>query len=81
MFGGFLVYVASFTAVHFTPVSWLRHASDNNWIYNGNPSLDAIEFYGFWPLRQVYYKITDVSSRHLAESLPVGLPDNLVEGN
>jgi len=80
MFGGVLLYAVAFLVIHCTPVSWLRQASDSDWIYSGNPTLDSIEFYGFWPLRQIYYKVTGVTSRHLAESLPIGMPDNMMDG-
>jgi hypothetical protein len=79
MFGGVFLYVAAFLVVHCTPTSWFRDVTDNNWTYSGNPSLDSIEFYGFWPLRQIYYRVTGVTSRHLAESLPIGMPDNMMD--
>jgi len=74
--GGILVYVLAFTLVHAFPE--LRHlSSDGNWYYSDKEVVENIEFYGFWPLRQLSYAITKTEHRHISESLPISLPDGI----
>jgi len=69
-----LSYLLAFALVHSIPV--LRHSSsDGDWYYCNNEAIENLEFYGFWPLRQVGYSITKTEHRHISERLPIGLPD------
>jgi len=64
---GLAFYVATFVAIHRSS-SLRRPAYDlAYWYYSDNNALEAVEFYGFWPLRQVGYKIPGFMSRHIRE--------------
>ena len=73
---GGLLYLVSFTAIHCVP-GLRRPALDGDWYYSDSELLESTEFYVFWPLRQVGYRITGTTSRHISERLPLGLPDGL----
>lgn len=74
-----LVYLATFAVVHAVP--GLRKAAlDGDWYYSDIPLLASAEFYGFWGPRQLAYRATGATSRHISERLPLGLPDGLLVG-
>ncbi len=38
------------------------------WYYSDSDAVEAIEFYGFWPLRQITYKLfPSFMSQHISE--------------
>jgi hypothetical protein len=53
---GVACYIGAFVVVHRS--STLRRPATNMayWYYSDNDALEAAEFYGFWPLRQITYK-------------------------
>ena len=62
------IYIASFVVVHRS--STLRRPTYNMlyWYYSDNDAVEAIEFYGFWPLRQITYVLFPNSmSEHIRE--------------
>lgn len=63
-----ILYGAAFVAIHSFPV--FRHPAANlsYWYYSDNDVIEAIEFYGFWPLRQVAYRL-GILSRHNDERI------------
>jgi hypothetical protein len=75
-----LLYVAAFVVIHRS--SSLRRPAANMvyWYYSDSPVLEAVEFYGFWPLRQIGYRIPGFSSRHYFEHTPFESPPDLEEG-
>ena len=71
------LYLAAFVVIHRS--SKLRRPAYNMayWYYSDNDALDLVEFYGFWPLRQIGYKVGFISE-HISErkwSQPVYPPD------
>ena len=63
-----MLYVGAFVVVHRS--STLRRPSYNMayWYYSDNATVEAVEFYGFWPLRQLTYKIfPNFMSEHISE--------------
>ena len=63
-----MLYVTAFMAVHRS--SSLRRPAYNMayWYYSDNNALEAVEFYGFWPLRQITYKLfPNFMSQHITE--------------
>jgi len=71
-----LLYLAGFAAIHGIP--GLQRASfDGDWYYSDVQFLESAEFYGFWAPRQIAYRISGATTRHISERLPVGLPDGL----
>jgi hypothetical protein len=71
------MYLLAFVVVHRS--SSLRHPAGNMlyWYYSDNPVIEKIEFYGFWPLRQIGYHIPGFEARHnLERRKPVLDPDN-----
>ena len=58
-----ILYCGAFFAVHSFPALRRPAANLSYWYYSDNDALEAIEFYGFWPLRQLGYGL-DVMSRH-----------------
>ncbi|HEY5041766.1 MAG TPA: hypothetical protein VIK53_07155 [Verrucomicrobiae bacterium] len=70
-------YILAFVVVHRS--SSLRHPAGNllYWYYSDNPVIENIEFYGFWPLRQIGYHIPGFEARHnLERRKPVLDSDN-----
>jgi hypothetical protein len=68
-----LLYLTAFLVVH---LSWsLRRPAANMayWYYSDSAVVEAVEFYGFWPLRQVGYRVPGFLSRHNFERRPVRL--------
>lgn len=62
------VYVAAFVVVHRS--STLRRPAANlmYWYYSDHAALEAVEFYGFWPLRQITYRFfPGFMSKHIKE--------------
>jgi len=65
---GAVLYTAAFIAVHRS--STLRRPAANLacWYYSDNGALEAVEFYGFWPMRQITYELfPHFMSRHYTE--------------
>jgi len=60
-------YLAAFVIVHRS--STLRKPAANMlyWYYSDNSVIENIEFYGFWPLRQIGYHIPGFEARHNLE--------------
>lgn len=61
------IYIIAYVVVHRS--STLRKPAGNMayWYYSDNPTIENIEFYGFWPLRQVGYQIPGLNGRHNLE--------------
>jgi hypothetical protein len=61
------IYLLAFIIVHRS--SSLRHPAGNMlyWYYSDNPVIENVEFYGFWPLRQIGYHIPGFEARHNLE--------------
>ena len=71
-------YVYSFIFVHRS--GDLRKPASNMayWYYSDNPVIEHLEFYGFWPLRQIGYRFfPDFEGRHNDERV---YPDLKAEG-
>ena len=64
------LYLLSFVIVHRSPT--LRHPAANMmyWYYSDNDAAEAIEFYGFWPLRQIGYRLPGFEGRHNRQRSP-----------
>jgi hypothetical protein len=64
-----VLYFAAFIVVHRS--STLRMPATNMlyWYYSDNPVIENVEFYGFWPLRQVGYHVPGFESRHYRERI------------
>ena len=63
-----MLYVAAFVVVHRS--SSLRRPAHNMayWYYSDSDAVEAVEFYGFWPLRQIAYKVyPSFMSEHITE--------------
>jgi len=63
-----MLYIGAFVVVHRS--STLRRPAYNMayWYYSDNDAVEAIEFYGFWPLRQISYKaFPNFMSQHISE--------------
>ena len=61
-------YLSAFVVIHRS--SSLRQPAYNlaHWYYSDNDGFEAIEFYAFWPLRQVTYKFfPGFMSEHIIE--------------
>jgi hypothetical protein len=61
------LYLLGFVLVH---RSWsLRKPAANMmyWYYSDNPIVEDVEFYGFWPLRQLVYGVPGFEARHSRE--------------
>jgi len=75
----FVLYIVAFVIVHRS--STLRRPAYNMafWYYSDSGPIEAIEFCGFWPLRQITYRIfPGFMSRHISERIweePVYPPD------
>jgi hypothetical protein len=69
-----IMYFAAFLTVHLS--SSLRRPAANMlyWCYSDWPVLEAIEFYGFWPLRQIAYRVPGFMSHHYREAPSLALP-------
>ena len=62
------LYVIAFVTVHRS--STLRRPAYNMmyWYYSDHVALEAVEFYSFWPLRQITYRVfPGFMSRHIRE--------------
>ena len=59
-----VAYLFAFYVVHTSDK--LRHPAANMmyWHYSDNLVFERIEFYGFWPLRQIAYHIPGFEARH-----------------
>ena len=67
-------YLAAFVMVHRSyslrrPAANLRY-----WYYSDSSFLEAVEFYGFWPIRRVGYHLPGFTDRHYREATPFQLP-------
>jgi hypothetical protein len=67
----FLLYLAAFIVVHCSSSFQRPAANMIYWYYSDSPVLEAVEFYGFWPLRQIGYHVPGFMSRHYLERTPV----------
>ena len=63
------MYLVAFLVVHTS--STLRKPAANMayWYYSDNPVIENIEFYGFWPLRQIGYHVPGFQARHYLERI------------
>jgi len=50
------------------------------WYYSDSAALEAVEFYGFWPLRHIGYRVPGFMSRHYLEATPFRLPPDAEVG-
>ena len=57
-------YICGFVIVHQSGTLRKPAANMAYWYYSDNPVIENIEFYGFWPLRQIAYHIPGFMSRH-----------------
>ena len=64
-----VLYLIAFVVVHQS--STLRKPATNMayWYYSDNQVIENIEFYGFWPLRQIGYHIPGFQARHWRERI------------
>jgi hypothetical protein len=68
-----LFYVGTFIVVHRSPLPLhppafrLSGANGINWYYSDCRPVEVVEFYGFWPLRQLAYHIPSFMTHHLDE--------------
>ena len=70
------IYLAAFIIIHRS--STLRRPAANlaYWYYSDSTLVEAVEFYGFWPLRQLTYKVApDFMSWHNDERVYPTLED------
>jgi len=67
-----IAYFVAFVIVHRSAT--LRHPAANMlyWYYSDNAVIENIEFYGFWPLRQIGYHVPGFEMRHNSERV---IPD------
>ena len=63
------VYVRVFFIVHRSGTLRKPAANMMYWYYSDNPIVEKVEFYGFWPLRQIAYQFPGFMSRHCDERL------------
>ena len=52
-----ILYGGAFIAIHSFPMLRRPAANLSYWYYSDNDVIEATEFYGFWPLRQVAYRL------------------------
>ncbi|GEM_PF-2357096 len=45
--------------------------------YSDNPTVEAIEYYCYWPLRRLGYHVPGFTERHYLERTPVDPPPRL----
>jgi hypothetical protein len=76
----FLFYFGAFVVVHRS--ASLRRPAANMvyWYYSDSAALEAVEFYGFWPLRHIGYRVPGFMSRHYLEATPFRLPPDAEVG-
>jgi len=73
-------YIATFVVVH-RSFSLRRPAANMLYYYYSDSALlEAVEFYGFWPLRHVGYHVPGFMSRHYLEATPLQLPPDAEVG-
>jgi len=63
----FGLYVIAFVVVHLSTTFRQPAANMLYWYYSDNPVAETVEFYGFWPLRQIAYHFPCFMSRHTLE--------------
>ena len=63
----FALYVSAFVVVHLSRTLRQPAANMLYWYYSDNPVAEKVEFYGFWPLRQIAYHFPGFTSRHNLE--------------
>lgn len=61
------LYLVAFVIVHRSATLRQPAANMLYWYYSDNPVVENIEFYGFWPLRQIAYHIPGFEARHNLE--------------
>jgi hypothetical protein len=57
-------YVGAFLIVHTSDTLRKPAANMAYYYYSDNPVMEKVEFYGFWPLRQVGYHVPGFEMRH-----------------
>lgn len=63
-------YVGAFVIVHRSGDLRKPAANMAYWYYSDNPVIEDIEFYGFWPLRNLGYRyFPDFEGRHNSERI------------
>ena len=63
-------YVWAFIEVHESGTLRKPAANMAYWYYSDNPIVENIEFYGFWPLRQIGYRFfPEFEGRHNSERI------------
>jgi hypothetical protein len=62
-------YVCTFIVVHRSATLRKPAANMLCYYYSDNPAVEKIEFYGFWPLRQIGYHIPGFEMRHNDERI------------
>jgi len=73
-----VAYVTAFIVVHRSGTLRKPAANMAYWYYSDNPVVENIEFYGFWPLRQIcYHFFPEFEGRHNDERI---YPDIKNEG-
>ena len=74
------LYLSAFAVVHCS--SSLRRPAANMryWYYSDSAVLEAVEFFGFWPIRNIGYRIPGLMSRHYLEATPFRLPPDAEAG-
>jgi hypothetical protein len=71
-------YIGAFIIVHRSATLRKPAANMAYWYYSDNPVNEDIEFYGFWPLRNLGYRyFPDFEGRHNSERI---YPDIRNEG-
>jgi len=68
---GIVFYLGAFLLIHRS--STFRHPAANMayWYYSDLPVVEVLEFYGFWPLRQIGYHVPGFMGRHYLERTPI----------
>ena len=69
------VYVGAFLIVHTSPSLLKPAANMMYYYYSDNPVVEDIEFYGFWPLRQIFYHVPGFEMRHERERIYIYDPN------
>jgi hypothetical protein len=70
LFVGAAIYVTAFLMFHLSTQMRQPAANVQYWYYNDNGLIEAVCYYGFWPLRRLAYHFPGFESRHNYERLP-----------
>ena len=63
------MYLVAFLVVHTSATLRKPAANMAYWYYSDNAVIENIEFYGFWPLRQISYHFPGFQARHYLERI------------